>query len=139
MFVNTRYLKYKVLNWSQKRVAKNCFSHRGFMKKFRRINYPNNLHNLPKFGISISQKLPKDPYLILNVDRDTDLKEVKKMYFKLAKKYHPDLNKGNEHANKMFIVSKYLCLYSLLRSNNKVVYLTITTLSFYTHLIFFSL
>lgn len=25
----------------------------------------------------------------------------------MAKKYHPDLNQGNEYAHKMFILSKY--------------------------------
>ena len=50
--------------------------------------------------------MQSDPYLILNVDRDLDIKEVKKQYFKLAKKYHPDLNKGNEYANKKFMLSK---------------------------------
>lgn len=44
-----------------------------------------------------------DPYFLLNVPRNVDLKTVKKQYFKLAKQYHPDLNPGDMHAQKMFL------------------------------------
>jgi curved DNA-binding protein len=38
------------------------------------------------------------------VERGAKFSEIKKEYFRLAKKYHPDLNQNNEHANKMFIL-----------------------------------
>ncbi|CAI2375136.1 unnamed protein product [Moneuplotes crassus] len=67
---------------------------------------PQLLFRVPLRFISISKNLSKDPYVLLNVDRDTEIKDVKKAYFKLAKRYHPDLNPGNEYAEKMFILAK---------------------------------
>jgi preprotein translocase subunit Sec63 len=43
-----------------------------------------------------SQKVKLDPYLILEINRNADWKTIKKAYFKLARLYHPDLNKNDE-------------------------------------------
>ena len=48
-------------------------------------------------------RVKNDPYFVLGVSRDMKLPEVKKEYFKLAKKYHPDLNPDDEYAKKMFM------------------------------------
>ena len=40
--------------------------------------------------------MPRDYYEVLGVGRDADAAAVKKSYRKLAKKYHPDVNKGTE-------------------------------------------
>ena len=40
----------------------------------------------------------KDFYEILRVSRDAGDDEIKKSYRKLAMKFHPDQNKGNQEA-----------------------------------------
>lgn len=42
----------------------------------------------------------RDPYEVLGVSREASEQEVTQAYRKLAKKYHPDLNPGDENAHK---------------------------------------
>ncbi|HHV38392.1 MAG TPA: molecular chaperone DnaJ [Tepidimicrobium sp.] len=44
----------------------------------------------------------KDYYEILNVSKDATEDEIRSAYRRLAKKYHPDLNPGDEEAEKKF-------------------------------------
>ncbi|MBL3285118.1 Chaperone protein DnaJ [Rickettsiales endosymbiont of Paramecium tredecaurelia] len=50
--------------------------------------------------------MTKNYYDILGVSKDADASEIKKAYHKLAKKYHPDHNPGNESAEKFKEVSQ---------------------------------
>ena len=45
----------------------------------------------------------KDYYTILGVDRKAGKKEIKKAYRKLARKYHPDVNTGDETSKVKFL------------------------------------
>ena len=44
----------------------------------------------------------RDYYEVLGIDKTADPATIKKAYRKLAKKYHPDTNAGNPHAEEMF-------------------------------------
>ena len=44
----------------------------------------------------------KDYYKILGLNRNAGKDEIKKAYRKLARKYHPDVNQGDDSAKKKF-------------------------------------
>ena len=54
----------------------------------------------------------KDFYKILGVSKDVSDADLKKTYRKLARKYHPDSNQGDEKAEAKFkeISEAYSCL-----------------------------
>ena len=59
-----------------------------------------------------------EPYLILvllfdpGVPKDANPKDIKKAYYQLAKKFHPDTNKGDTESHKKFqeVSEAYECL-----------------------------
>ena len=53
-------------------------------------------------GEVIIMAAKRDFYEVLGIDKNADEATIKKAYRKLAKKYHPDMNKGNPNAEKIF-------------------------------------
>ena len=71
-----------------------------------------NKFNYPQTALFHTSRLnAKDFYKVLSVPKTASQKEIKKAYYQLAKKYHPDTNKDPESAKKFQEVSEaYECL-----------------------------
>lgn len=46
--------------------------------------------------------MKSNPYFILNVPKNAEVEKIKKSFLNLARKYHPDKNKGNKLAERRF-------------------------------------
>lgn len=69
--------------------------------KFR-SNAPHTSSSSTAARRAFSSSSKRDFYDVLNVGRGADKGEIKKAYFKLAKKYHPDTNKDDKTAADKF-------------------------------------
>ena len=59
----------------------------------------------------------KDLYQILGVTKESSENEIKSAYRRLARKYHPDLNKDNKEAAEKF--KEISCAYDILGDKEK--------------------
>ncbi|CDO64815.1 RESA-like protein with PHIST and DnaJ domains [Plasmodium reichenowi] len=71
-------------------------------KNKKRRRNKENMNNPLSSDNSENVFVDKTYYDILNVNPDADFVEIKNSYYKLALKYHPDKNKGDEEAKLMF-------------------------------------
>ncbi|KAB1217385.1 Chaperone protein DnaJ [Morella rubra] len=65
-----------------------------FFNKSNRISNPSGGFGHRRSGLSSIRAAGTDYYSTLDVRRNATLQEIKSAYRKLARKYHPDLNKG---------------------------------------------
>ncbi|KAI0308249.1 DnaJ protein [Multifurca ochricompacta] len=65
-------------------------------------NNPRDQFSTRFFHVSRPSLAPKDPYQVIGVSRDATPAEIKKVYFSLARKYHPDTN-PDKNAQEKFV------------------------------------
>jgi len=90
-------------------------------KKFKFFygnKYSHSMLNLNFFSSNFNKiqikyfsgRVKVDPYFVLDLHRGAEFREIKKAYFKLARQYHPDLNKNDEVKQYIIYLFTYLLI-----------------------------
>ncbi|KAH9982940.1 hypothetical protein BGW80DRAFT_1265816 [Lactifluus volemus] len=79
-------------------------------------NYARNQFSKRLFHASRPSYAPKDPYQVLGVARDASPADIKKVYFSLARKYHPDTNPDKNAQEKFVEIQE---AYDILKDDKK--------------------
>jgi curved DNA-binding protein CbpA len=66
----------------------------------------SNFLKFQKKNLLKKMEIPKNPYEMLGVSFDADYEEIKKAYYALAKKHHPDINSDPESIEKFKEIKK---------------------------------
>ncbi|VVC34427.1 Hypothetical protein CINCED_3A001437 [Cinara cedri] len=95
----TQLYNFQKLNFSIS-LSQNCYKlhNKRLLQHCIKPLYPYSNKNIH----TSSYLKSKDFYSILGVPKNASQKEIKKAYYQLAKKFHPDTNKGDPNANKKF-------------------------------------
>lgn len=64
--------------------------------------FTDNFNHSRSIHLTNSLFVKKDYYGILGVNKNASSKDIKKAYYDLAKKYHPDRNKNDPNSSKKF-------------------------------------
>lgn len=94
------FLTYKPQNYISTNISKNY-------KNLNKQNYDKSTFiKFPRKNLFKKMEIPKNHYEILGVSFDADYEEIKKAYYALAKKHHPDINSEPDSLEKFKEIKK---------------------------------